>query len=176
MKSAERWRRTSLISSLSIRRVWIEMVLRTVKVAKRVLSLSIRRVWIEISDQQGYRSRYTSHSPHRECGLKLSIAVISAFLSLSLSLRRVWIEILKCTQRNSSHTVTFLKYILNKAVMMNDSIKSTNLRLSCKHFKLTKSLSRCHIIDYYVKLWLTNGAEKYNLYLKMDFTILEYIH
>ncbi len=59
--------------SLSARRVWIEIGLKTVARSGPEASLSARRVWIEI----------------------IMVAILSLY-ALSLSARRVWIEIRSC--------------------------------------------------------------------------------
>ena len=62
---------SNIITSLSTRRVWIEIDAEPVIKEVDSKSLSTRRVWIEILLTETLTAtREESHSPHGECGLK----------------------------------------------------------------------------------------------------------
>ena len=88
------------MSSLSLRRAWIEIAQDAPDGLPRSGSLSLRRAWIEIVLVPLSDRVIDSRSPYGERGLKSRVYVAFRRWYASLSLRRAWIEIQQKTKTN----------------------------------------------------------------------------
>ena len=79
--------------SLSMRRVWIEIVCVTFYCYDISASLSMRRVWIEIVCVAFYRYDISASLSMRRVWIEIVHNAVNKGRGKSLSMRRVWIEI-----------------------------------------------------------------------------------
>ena len=92
LKWSEQEERNTAVTSLSLRRAWIEI--RNGRNGRtNVTSLSLRRAWIEILILYSRSPATVCRSPYGERGLKSVTPACPSRSSRSLSLRRAWIEI-----------------------------------------------------------------------------------
>jgi len=84
-----------MTKSLSVWRVWIEIMLSKKSSTPSTSSLSVWRVWIEMRQKVKFLVLNLGHSLYGECGLKFFFIMDYFFELTSLSVWRVWIEINK---------------------------------------------------------------------------------
>ena len=99
----------SLITSLSARRAWIEIVRRGGDGGFIAQSLSARRAWIEICCLQGFLSAMLQSLSARRAWIEMPRFRQLRAMALSLSARRAWIEIRSATITLASSSVALRK-------------------------------------------------------------------